>query len=791
VLVRFALVAVVAACVLLAGWWGWRLWYSPSSTLPSGAVVSGLPSSLAPSDLNLLVVTLDTTRADRIGAYGYGGGSTPNIDRIAAEGVIFENTQAVAPLTLPTHCTILTGLWPPAHGVRDNGGFVLSDRNQTLATILRSRGYATGAFVGAFVLDSKWGLDQGFDKYYDKFDIGKTKVRSMGDIARPANEVIDQALPWLQEHETSKFFAWIHLYDPHAPYDPPEPYRTEYARRPYVGEIAFADGQLARVIEWLSSTGLLDRTVVVIIGDHGESLGEHGEATHAFFIYEASLRVPFIMRTPYASMTGRRVRTLARQVDVFPTVLDLLGVETPEHVQGESLVELMVGAQADDERRESYAESYYPRYHFGWSELRALHSGRYKYIDAPRPELYDLQHDPHELTNLAEDRPSIVGAMAKRLGALEQAVTTTETRDAAHREVDAETRAQLAALGYIGSFAPDTRPGKQLADPKDRIGLFNMLNSARERLTDEEPDIDAAIKMLREIITQDPTVIDAWTTLGNAYGRQGDYEQAIVALQKALELNPTYDVAVIELARAYRAIDKPREALTAYELYLKSDPKDAGVHYQMAQTYLDLGDLASAERACHQVLELDPMIAAAQVDLGVIHYKRGRVDEALRAFDAALKVKAEVRLAHFNLGRIAEDRGDLPRAMAEYRQEIELHVDSYQAHFQLGRVLDLQGQREEAVSEYEAAVTANPRFGEGYLLLAKTALDAGNISRAIERAKEGLKLSPASEFAPLGHYVLADAYNRQGRHDEAAREAAIGRALEAQIPSGGSESRIP
>jgi choline-sulfatase len=742
-----------------------------------------LPRGIAPTQLNLLVVTFDTTRADRVGAYGYPGGSTPNIDRLASRGVVFENTQAAIPLTLPAHTTIFTGLWPPAHGVRDNGGFIVPDRLTTLAEVLKGHGYATGAFVGAFVLDSKWGLNQGFDKYFDKFDLGATRVQSMGDIARRANEVVDQALPWLQQQARSKFFAWVHLYDPHSPYDPPEPFKSRFANRPYVGEIAFADSQMGRILDWLDSSGLSGRTVVLVLGDHGESLGEHGEATHAFFIYEAALRVPFVVASPYRGTEGRRVKTLAREVDVFPTVLDLVGLKPPEPVQGESLSGLMFGTSPDGAEREGYSESFYPRYHFGWSELRALTAGRFKYIDAPNPELYDIEQDPRESTNLAKSRASIALAMARRLHDLEKTISRTDTGQAAHREVDAETRARLASLGYVGSFVPDTRPGSALADPKDRIDLFNKLNEARERMTAEKPDLDGAIGMLESITREDPSVIDAWTTLGNAYGRKNEFARAVDFYKRALELNPTYDVAVIELAQAYKRLNKPREALAAYEVYLKSDPNDGGVHYQLGQVYLDLGDLDAAERSFRRALELNSTLAAAQVDLGVIAYKRGDLDTAERTINAALEIKADVRLAHYNLGQIAEDRGQVDRALAEYRKELELHKDSYLAHYQLGRLLDRMGQRAVAVQEYRAAVDANPKFGEGYLLLAKTSLDAGDLTKAISESLEGLKLSPRSEFAPLGHYVLADAYNRLGRSQEAAREAALGRALESKIPA--------
>ena len=749
--------------------------------------VHSLPRDLSPDQLNLLIVTLDTTRADRIGTYGYRADTTPHLDRLASEGVVFENAMAVVPLTLPAHCTIFTGQPPPAHGVRDNGGFFLDDKALTLAEVLEAQGYATGAFVAAYVLDSKWGLDQGFGEYYDEFKLGENRVRSLGDIARPANEVIDQALPWLEEQANSKFFAWIHFYDPHSPYDPPEPFKTRFARRPYAGEVAFADSQLGRVLEWLNTKGLANRTVVIVMGDHGESLGEHGEATHAFFIYEGALRIPLVIKTPYTEMAGRRIRRLARQKDIFPTVLDLLGIQVPDGLNGSSfgtsLAGLMAGAGEEDGNREGYAESFYPRYHFGWSELRALRVGSLKYIEAPRPELYDLSQDPLELDNLAAARLSLLTEMGDRLADIEESMERPDADSAVHQEIDADTRARLASLGYIGTFAEPKNDLEDLADPKERIHLFNKLSDARERLSADPPDTEAAIALLHQIIEEDPMVIDAWTTLGRAHLRQKQPERAVEDFRQALKLKPDYDVAVIELANAYFALGRSEEALAAYMAYLGTNPKDAGVHFLVGQLNLDLENLDQAAAAFERALEFGPELATAQVGLGVIAYERGDLEEAQQAFEAALGTDKDVALAHHNLAKIWEDRGVFQRALAEYRREIELHPASHLTHFQLGQLLDNLGQRDDATFHYREAVDASPDFGEGYLLLAKAALDSGDVQQTISLAKKGLSLSPRSDFSALGHFLLADAYSRLGRPEEAAREATLGRELEAMLQS--------
>src|SRR5437867_1078941 len=286
--------------------------------------------SPAPSELNLVVVTLDTTRADRLGCYGFRGIETPNIDGLARDGVLFEHATATVPLTFPSHSSIFTGLIPPHHGVRDNGGYFLDDAKVTLAERLHDAGYATGAFIGAWVLESKWGLAQGFDEYSDRFDLSKYKVVSLGTVQKPGDEVMDSALAWLEKTKAKKFFAWVHLYDPHTPYEPPEPFASRYRGQPYLGEIAYTDKVVGRLLDWLGGSGLLGRTLLVVTGDHGESIGDHGESTHAYFIYDSTTHVPLIVRTPWG-LRGRRALQ-ASSVDIVPTVLDLLGLPPAEGI---------------------------------------------------------------------------------------------------------------------------------------------------------------------------------------------------------------------------------------------------------------------------------------------------------------------------------------------------------------------------------------------------------------------------------------------------------------------------
>ena len=762
-----------------AAWWG--VTRGPGRSA-AGVEMGRLAGGRSQRDLNLVIITLDTTRADRIGAYGSKDVETPAFDGLAREGVLFEQAVSVAPLTLPAHSSIFTGKFPPEHGVRDNGGFFLDPAQTTLAEVLKARGYRTGGFVAAYVLDSKWGIDQGFDTYFDDFDLGESKGLSLGAIQRPANEVVDRVLPWLEAAKESRFFAWIHLYDPHTPYRPPEPFLSRYKGHPYNGEIAFTDSQVGRVIAQLRSLGVYDRTVVAIMGDHGESLGDHGESTHGFFIYNSVTHVPFVIRAPYSLMQGRHVADPVRSVDVMPTVLDLLGVPTPKEVTGASLVPLMTGS-ASELNLDAYSEAMYPLHHYGWSDIRALRAGRYKVIDAPRPELYDVDQDPKEATNLYEQRRSLGDGMIAQLRVQEKNFQKTEASLPAG-DVDPEARARLAALGYVGSFvasASDPRTGR--ADPKDKIGLFNKLGEAmdlsKEREGDEAEPLGKIVGLLDEVLKEDPQVIDAWFMLGTLHLRHGKPELAVKYFTQTLSLKPDYDLAVINLAQAYRQLGDDDAALAGFERYLQLDPKDAFVRYQIGEIWLDRGDVAKAERLFREALELDPRVAAAKNAMGVIALGKGDVEGAERMIREAIAIKANVRLAHFNLALIAEKRGDIPGAEREYVEELKQHPETYKAAFNLSRLYEQVGDRQGQIDALKASIKSNPRFPEGHFFLAKAYLDAGtNPAEAAQLARKGLELGPKSEHAALGHYVLADILNRQGRAREAAQEVALGRALE-------------
>jgi arylsulfatase A-like enzyme/Tfp pilus assembly protein PilF len=755
---RYAMTAsivIVAVCAI--GWW---------------VMGHRSPSSL-PERPNVLLVTLDTTRADRMGAYGDSSRATPVFDRLAREGILFERAIAPAPLTLPAHATIFTGVDPPIHGVRDNGGYILGEAQITLAEVLRTAGWATAAFVGAFVVDSKWGLDQGFDEYVDRFDLTRTSDHgiSIADISRPAGEVVDAALSWLGTHADRRFFAWVHLYDAHAPYEPPEPWRSEFASRPYVGEIAYADAQLGRLVAWLQERALLDRTVVVVLGDHGESLGEHGEGAHGLFIYDATVHVPFVIREPRQTFGGTRVPAIVRSQDLMPTVLALTGVEAPSAVRGRSLVPLMTG-KAHDLELDAYSESLYALNHFGWAAPRSLRAGRYKVIDAPHPELYDLDSDPSETANLFLDRRALGDRLLTQLRQIdsEKAVATPSV------PVDPETRARLAALGYASaSVTPRPLSTGALPDPKDKIDVFNQLLRAQD-------DVSAqTLPTLARIVKSDPQIIDAWTMIGNEHFRRREYEDAAASYKQALALKPDSDLALLNLANAHRRMGENDNAMLGYRRYLEHDPRNAYVWYQLGELQSDGGTFDDALNSFSRALANDSSLNAARVARGAVRIRQGDLEAAEREIHSATELDANVRLAAYNLALIAESRQRWDDAEQLYSKELASHPESFRAAFNLGRLYERRGDRSRQIAAWRAAIRGNPDFPEGHILLAKLLFDSGDRSgEALTLARRGIDLDPRGRFAALGYYVMADVTNLQGRPREAAALAAKGRTIESR-----------
>jgi len=740
--------------------------------------------------LNIVLFTIDTLRADHLECYGYDKVKTPHINRLAAEGTLFQNVISSTPLTLPAHSSIFTGTYPLFHGVRDNGGFYLEPEFVTLAEVLKDNGYQTGAFVGAFVLDSRWGVDQGFDYYFDNFDLTKYKIVSLDTVQRRGDEVLEKARDWVGRNSREKFFAWIHLYDPHTPYDPPEPYKTQHKGGPYSlydGEIAYVDELIGGFLEFLRTRGLADTTLIVFTADHGESLGEHKESAHGFFIYDAAVRVPLIFHFPGAvGAHGREIVRQVESIDIMPTVLDLIGADAPPAVQGRSLVSLLQGSEAEAEPA-AYSETFFPWYHYGWSELRSFRQGRFKFIDAPRPELYNVSTDPKELRNLINEKASLGHQMKRDLDSLVAQYSAPEEELAGPQNIDHDSLVKLQALGYIGAFHGSSvqKPGRDLADPKDKIELYNEIKLTQFLVTEEK--LDQAEAKIRTVLEKDPTILEARYLAGNIYSRQKRYDQAVQEFRSALEINPDYYEAVFGLALVYKETGKHDEAILGFRRLIDLDPKDTKPYFHLTDVYQDKGDLQEALQAIRTAVEINPESRFLRNRLGAVLLELKRHDEAEKEIRAALAVEKSQPLlnAHFNLALIHEARGELDQAVTEYRREQETAPYNYRPDFNLGLLLLNAKQVDAAEKEFRSCLSKNEDFAPAYIFLAKVLMDIGkDLKEAEDLALKGLELGPERSTEILGHFLLADIYNRLGQTEKSGRHVETARRLQQKSRTG-------
>jgi choline-sulfatase len=613
---------------------------------------------------NLLLVTIDTLRADRLHAYGYTAIETPATDRLARAGVLVQDATVQAPQTRPSHASILTGRWPFEHGIRDNFSPPLDPRHPTLATALRARGYATGAFIGSVVL-AQAGLDRGFQTYDAPFAGAQRAAR---DEERPAAAVVGAALAWLKPHAQGAFFAWVHLYDPHYPYEPPEPFAHRYAAHPYDGEVAYADAQLGRLLDFLDASGLASRTLVVVTSDHGEGLGEHGEDEHMLFVYDSTLHVPLLLFWPGVLPAGAKLPGQFRSVDLMPTVLDLLGAPAPAGGGGSSrAAALRSGARLGPS--ESYAESLYGSIHFGTAPLVALRAEGFKLIDAPRPELYDLREDPGETHNLFEQRATVAERMRERL----RSYQAVPSRVAPAVSADAGTLERMAALGYVGVTA--SRAGAATGtDPKDKapqIQAFTRDSRQAVRLF-QDGDVDGALAVLSRLSQSEFLSLEVQHLLGRALLRKRRYGEAAQALEEATTLMPQFIPAWTDLSRAYLALGRRDMAAAGLERGVRANPGASVLRVALSAVYRDRGDSARAIAELREAVRADPASADAWNALGLLLTASGQESEAVQAFESGLKANPEDPDLLFNLaerrssaGRSAEAARLLERVSAE------------------------------------------------------------------------------------------------------------------------------
>jgi arylsulfatase A-like enzyme/Flp pilus assembly protein TadD len=658
---------------------------------------------------NLVLVTIDTLRADRLGAYGNTTVATPNLDRLAREGAMALHASVQVPLTRPSHVSLLTGLYPAEHGIRDNVSPPLRPGVPLLAEILQRRGFRTGAFVSSIVLSKQSGLGRGFDTYSDRFEIGDDDARFLNTIQKRGDTTVAEAAAWLRQPGSERRFAWVHLYDPHDPYEPPEPYATRYAGRLYDGEVAWSDDLVGRLDAVLAETGRRDDTLIVVTADHGEGLDEHGEAVHGFFVYETTLHVPLIVRGPRVT-PGTNVQGVTRSIDVMPTVLDLLGLAdaTPK-VSGRSLAPALTGKALSDEP--TFAESLTPLIHYGWSDLRALRDGRWKYILAPRPELYDLDRDPGELKNLVDEEPK--RARAYRSGIEQQLRLEQAARrgaESANATLPPDMLEKLGALGYVsGGVSAERASG---ADPKDKIEEYKTLNTLmREGLVGlREGRYTESLARFQSLFGHGVDSFESHYYAARALSGLKRWREAAVHYEGAIEKLPSYTAAYLGVADAHLADGRFDQALDAVRRGQKAAPDDPRLIEREGDIERRRGGRDLAARAYERVAQVAPRDALVRIKLGEVYRDLGRQADAARVMREAIQLDPATASYWNALGMVLGGADDFPGAERAFREAATRDARNAQYAYNLGLALARQQQRDAAVAQFRRALELDPRF---------------------------------------------------------------------------------
>ncbi|HXM10843.1 MAG TPA: sulfatase-like hydrolase/transferase [Terriglobales bacterium] len=668
----------------------------PPGTVPTNsAPVHTAPPKAAPANIalpNIVLITLDTTRADRMGFLGSARGLTPNLDALARQSAVFTHAYSQAPLTLTSHATILTGTYPQFHQVNDFRVPLAKDLPYA-PDILHAHGYHTAAFVGSTILDPATnyapGFDRGFDIYNAGFHPEELRQGRFQTIERRGDEVVARALAWLTQHPTGPFFIWVHLYDAHDPYDPPEPYKSRYISEPYDGEIAYEDAAVGKLLRRLKADALYDGAVIAVMADHGESLGAHGEDTHGIFLYDETIRVPLVIKLPHGSTAKSRtekqpevrVDSRVELVDVMPTLLQTAGVAVPAEVQGESLLGLMTAttemtatatmmkagsdaAVAAWHDRPVYAETDYPHVAFGWSALQSLRTGKYLYVQAPRRELYDEVADAKAEHNIAAESTAVADTLASGLDGIRQ--KTSSHQEAPKAAVDPMTHEKLAALGYVSgrSNVSEADAGDQGADPKDEIQISNLTHQANALRQSGRPD--EAVPLLQQLVAQKPGVSNTYAELGECFLDMMEYDKAVPVLRKAMEL----------------------------------DPDSASRHFQLAKGLMGVGDFAGAVPELEFAVAKVPGFAEAHLFLESAYAHTSRVPQTIKECQTVLEFMPDHFGSYLILGRFLELSGDFEGAISKLKKAATLepkapepHIFLADAYAQLGREADAARER--------------------------------------------------------------------------------------------------
>lgn len=651
-----------------------RVLFVTAAALVAAGAVSLWMSRRASHGGPFIVISIDTLRADRLPVYGYGQGRTPAIDAFAGEAAVFERAYAHAPQTLPSHASMFTGHLPFEHRVRDNLGFTLTPDAVTLAERFRDAGYRTAGFVSAYVLRGETGIGQGFDVYDATFPaVGAD--RSPAQVQRAGPDTLAAAERWLAAVDTERFFLFFHIYEPHKPYRAPDRFAD---LAPYDGEVAFADEITGRLLEGLRKRGWYDGATIVLVSDHGEGLGDHIEEEHGLFLYDEVVRVPWLMKLPEGVSGGRRLVDPVQHIDLFPTLAALAGLRTVADLRGRDLSAVLFGRGALAPQG-IYAEALYPRYHFGWSELQSLTDDRYRFIRAPREELYDLERDPGERTNLLADRPQAAAALRTALASL------VSGRDIDKPSaVSAEDRQRLAALGYVGTQSSTAARGETArADPKDKAPLLRTYRQAVEMLGSGRTREGAAL--LARILQEDPEMTDVWSQYAGALVRLNRLPDALDAYARVIRLQPDEPGGALGAASVLLSMNRLDEARAHAELAVRTSP--ALAHQALALVAVAAGRDADALREADLAAAADPGLPMPAFVKGMLAYNARRYDEALRhlmaARDGYARRSTQARDLHFMIGDSLARLARYAEAEPFIREEIRLYPEHVRARASL------------------------------------------------------------------------------------------------------------
>ncbi len=710
---------------------------------------------------SLVLITVDTTRADRLAPYGAQGPETPTFSRLAEQGILFERAYSVAPITLVAHTSILSGLYPPEHGVRNNGTHHVPAEIETMAETLSGEGYRTAAFVSASVLEKRYGLDQGFEYYDDDLSTGRERhPRMVAD--RPAGAVVDSTWQWLDDlEEKERFFVWAHFYDPHAVYSPPPPYRDQYRDNLYDGEIAYMDAEIGRLLRHPRLRSNRD-VVVMVVGDHGESLGEHGEETHAILAYDSTMHIPWLIWMP-GGPKALRVPVPVSQVDVMPTALDLLDVRIPSGLAGESQLGLLSGQPPPE--RLLYGETYLPFYTYGWAKLRSLRRGAWKYIEAPTPELYDLSRDPFELSNLFDQREGLAHDLGRDLD--EFMASREDPERETSLELDTDALERLRSLGYLAVGNVPEIPDEDRPDPKDVVDLHVGLERARRLMRDRLHD--EAVRQLRRVLQRDPNNMAALVDLATALEQRGDVSEARSAIERALALDPNYSRLHLLMAALEARQGDLERALELVNTALGQDSQSLEAGLQRAIYLIRLGRAVEGEQAFAEVMERfpdNPRLRSVYAQL--VEIPKRQYESAEEHLLAALDRDPFLVVAWRALGRLYELTARPSLAVETYTDGLRRQPDDAELHARLGLLLARRTEGSDAERHLLEAIrlATRPR-SDLHVALGGWLAEQGRLSEAEQQYAIVLEREPDN---PSARNNLAIAYYRSGRPELAVSE---------------------